>query len=67
MCLTWPIVSANTVAQKPLGRVIPPLSPAHTEVLAFCLLLATVESPEVVPSVLVHPINAIAAAANASD
>ncbi len=29
MWRTWPSESAKTVAQKPAGRVSPPLSPAH--------------------------------------
>jgi hypothetical protein len=66
MCLAWPIVSAKTVAQKPLGKVIPPLSDGHAVVPAV-RLLATVESPLWVPSDLTHPIKTIAAAVKASD
>jgi hypothetical protein len=29
ICLAWPMLSANTVAQKPCGSVIPPSLPAQ--------------------------------------
>jgi len=67
ICLAWPSVSANTVAQKPSGKVSPPLSVAHAELLTVCVLLAAVESVLLVPSVLTHPISAIAAAAKTND
>jgi hypothetical protein len=65
ICLAWPIVSAKTVAQKPSGKVSPPLSVPHAlalaVVLTVCVLLAAVESVVLVPSVLTHP-NIVSAA-----
>src|SRR5262249_18280289 len=37
ICRAWPRLSANTVAQKPGGSVMPPLSPAQRSACAFAV------------------------------
>jgi hypothetical protein len=49
------MLSANTVAQKPLGSVKPPLSAAHAVDANACVLLALAAVvSDLVPSVFVH-------------
>lgn len=61
------MLSANTVAQNPLGSVNPPLPPAQVLALADRVLLAAVVSAAPVPSVLTQAMSASEIAAREID
>src|SRR5688500_12043699 len=56
MCRACPMLSANTVAQKPAGSVIPPLSLGHAADAAVAESDAVLSAPGL--SDLTHPPNA---------
>jgi hypothetical protein len=61
------MVSANTVAQKPAGSVIPPLSPAQADDDEAADDALAVLSVVVLPSDFTQPANPTAVAMAASD